>query len=419
MTTAQRRWIMPVLRYGLLVAALVWLAGRVPWHDSVHLRDKDRVRLIEQRPDGFVVERHGQRETLTPEQVLYEADQVGRQVPVIELGIVSVALRVNKTWTLWAILIFVPAVLIQSYRLAVMVAAQNLRLAFWDAIKLTFAGNFFNLFLPGTTGGDVVKAYYITHYTHRKTEVVTIVFIDRIIGLIGMVLLAAGGIAALWRPGRFNREVLALAIILAGLAIATVVVFNRRVRRKLHLSELVTRLPKAHHLLRVGQATVGLWDHKVRLTASLALTLVLQSLVMVSAAVMAWALHMQPGPSFGGLAYYFAYVSIGFLIACIPSTPQAFGVMEAAYVTCFTQGGLNDASQAVALALGVRMIQFVWALPGGLVALLGAHLPRKAELAALEATAAENDGPPGTPEAGAGEAASAAHGAATPAPTRK
>ncbi len=386
MSTAQRRWIMLVLRYGLLATALVWLVLRVPWYDKIHPKVGDPVRLLAQRPDGQfdVLKRDGRRDTLSADEVKHETDQIGRRVPVIEQGIVSVALRVNKAWALWAILIFVPAVLLQSYRLVVMVAAQGLRLSLWDATKLTFAGNFFNQFLPGTTGGDVPKAYYITHYTHRKTEVVTIVFIDRIIGLIGMVLLAAGGIAAMWRPGRFNREVLALAIIFAGLALGTVIVFNRRVRRKLHLGDLIARLPKAPHLVRIGQATVGLWDHKLRVVWALVLTLVLQAIVMVSAAVMAWALGMHPGPSLSGLAYYFAYVSIGFLIACIPSTPQSFGVMEAAYVACFTQNGLNDASQAVALALGVRVIQLVWALPGGLVPLLGAHLPRKAELAALQ-----------------------------------
>ena len=112
---------------------------------------------------------------------------------------------------------------------------------------------------------------------------------------------------------------------------------------------------------------------------------------MISAAFIAWALNMRPGWSFAGLGYYCTYVSIGFLIAAIPITPpQAFGVMEAAYVQFFTQGGLNDASQAVALALGVRFIQLVWALPGLLVPLLGAHLPNKAELAALDAAAADD-----------------------------
>jgi hypothetical protein len=60
--------------------------------------------------------------------------------------------------------------------------------------------------------------------------------------------------------------------------------------------------------------------------------------------------------------------------------------MEAAYIQFFALGRLhNDPSQAVALAVALRLIQLVWALPGILVPLLGAHLPRKDELASLEA----------------------------------
>jgi uncharacterized membrane protein YbhN (UPF0104 family) len=115
----------------------------------------------------------------------------------------------------------------------------------------------------------------------------------------------------------------------------------------------------------------------------LLLSLALQSIVMISAAVMAWALGMK-----GDLSYYFVYISVGFLIAALPSTPQAVGVMELYYVGIFTRAGLATASQAVALALAVRMIQFVWAIPGVLVPLLGAHLPSKEQLAELEAQSA-------------------------------
>jgi hypothetical protein len=59
--------------------------------------------------------------------------------------------------------------------------------------------------------------------------------------------------------------------------------------------------------------------------------------------------------------------------------------MEAAYIQFFCRGELqNDPSQALALAVAVRLIQLVWALPGVLVPLLGAHLPRRNELAVLE-----------------------------------
>ena len=86
----------------------------------------------------------------------------------------------------------------------------------------------------------------------------------------------------------------------------------------------------------------------------------------------------------GSAELYFICVPIGFLIQAVPITPpQAFGVLEYAYIQFFARGGLqgdNSESAAVAFALAVRLIQLVWAVPGVLVPLLGAHMPKKREL---------------------------------------
>jgi hypothetical protein len=88
----------------------------------------------------------------------------------------------------------------------------------------------------------------------------------------------------------------------------------------------------------------------------------------------------------GEWKYYFIYVSIGFLIAAIPiSPPQAFGVLEWAYIRFFAHTGMSTVSQAVTLALAVRVVQLVWSIPGVLVPLLGAHpRPTRAEIEEME-----------------------------------
>lgn len=379
------RWILTLLRYGLCVAAIAFLAYTVKWHDRVHLKDGTQVRLIAEGPEGYLIQQNGERRTVGRDEIV-TVEVAGETVPDIEYGIAGVVERLDWGQTLIAVVIFAPVWFIQAYRLVVMVAVQGVRLGYWNAVKLTFAGNFFNFALPGTTGGDVVKAYYLSHYTHRKTEVVTTVFLDRAIGLLSVVMLAAGGIAMRWDPTQFGHLVGVLVVVFAALLVGIVVVFSRRVRHALQLSTLAERLPMGEQILRVGRATVALRTHKGHAVASVVLSLVLQSIVIVSAAIMARALGMA-----GDFSYYFIYVAIGFLIAAIPiAPPQAIGVMEAAYVQFFTRAGLASASQAVALALAVRLIQLVWALPGVLVPLLGAHRPSKAELTALEQEAAAN-----------------------------
>ncbi len=381
-TTGPLRWILPLLRYGLCVVAVFYLASVVRWSDRVRLTETGEQwhKLVQSLPDGLVIERDGRRETV-PHTAVRRVTVANQQIEEIDLGIPTVLRQANKWQALLAILLFLPVSLIQSLRLNVMLLIQGVWLSIWTGIKLTFAGNFFNFALPGTTGGDLIKAYYITRYTPLKTEAVTTVFLDRAIGLFVLVVLAGGAILFTRDPSQFGKIIMSLSILCAVLAAGAIVVFSKRIRDALRLRDFVLKLPFGEHVIRVGRATVAMRQRKSLVLLAFAMTLVLQAIVMISAGVMAWALGIQ-----GHMSDFFIYCSIGFLIAAIPiSPPQAIGVMEAAYVQFFLiVDPSNDPSRAVALALAVRLIQLVWALPGVLVPLLGAHLPSQTELSALE-----------------------------------
>lgn len=381
------RWLMPILRYALLAAAIIYLIVTITWHDTATLADgKTRVRLLEQRlaEDGsvaaFVIERDGEPVTITPDAVNYEDG-----LPDISYGISDVVQGMHFKTGLLAILLFLPVPMLQSIRLVWMLAVQEVRLSYWNAFKLSYAGNFFNFALPGFFGGDLIKAYYVTRFTQQKTEAVTTIFLDRVVGLSGLMILASVTFVFAWNRSEWNptyRGTLAtgLALIWGGLFVGGVFLFSHRLRHLIKLPQLAEKLPAADQFLRIGRATVTMRQHKALVLLSLLNTLVLQLIVVIAAYVMSLALGMQ-----GHFTLYFIFVPIGFLIAAVPiSPPNAAGVMEWAYIQFFAVGGLNAASAAVAFALANRLTQLVWALPGVLVPLLGAHLPSKAELQALE-----------------------------------
>src|ERR1017187_9966737 len=69
--------------------------------------------------------------------------------------------------------------------------AQGLELSLARATRISLVAQFFNSFLLGSTGGDLIKAYYAARETHhKKTEAVTTVFVDRLVGLWSMLLFA-------------------------------------------------------------------------------------------------------------------------------------------------------------------------------------------------------------------------------------
>ena len=69
---------------------------------------------------------------------------------------------------------------------------QGIDLSVGRAAEISLVAHFFNSFLLGSTGGDLMKAYYAARETHHlKTEAVMTVVVDRLIGLLSMLLFAA------------------------------------------------------------------------------------------------------------------------------------------------------------------------------------------------------------------------------------
>lgn len=372
--------VLALARYGLLAAAVVYLCMTVRWYDHVVLTEGGRVvRLLEDRSavDGELVVRvAGEPQTVGVDDVKLLQDGVID----IKLGISSVLRTLNVPTALWALLIFLPVPLLQSLRLVWMLKIQEVPLRYFASVKLSFVGNFFNFALPGTTGGDLIKAYYLTQYTHRKTEAVTTVFLDRVVGMISLITLATAMIIVTWEDAVIGAWAWMLAALFAGLVCGAIVVLSARLRQALGLRRLAEMLPAGEHLVRIGRTMVQMGRHPVRVVGCIGLTLLLQIAVFVSGFVMARALGMD-----GDLTHYLVFLPIGFMIASIPITPQGLGVMETAFIQFFTGPAFNnDASQALALALALRITQLLWSLPGGLVPLFGAHVPRGAELEAFE-----------------------------------
>src|SRR5262249_15334701 len=75
-------------------------------------------------------------------------------------------------------------------------------LGFWQPLRRStafyFIGRYFNLVLPTSVGGDVVRAWYLDGGSRRRLLAFLSVFVDRLSGL--LVLLALACTALLWCP---------------------------------------------------------------------------------------------------------------------------------------------------------------------------------------------------------------------------
>jgi len=99
-------------------------------------------------------------------------------------------------WVLMSMLAYFIVEAAAAFRWNVLLKVQNIHLTVPRLTGLFFIGLFYNQFLPGGTGGDIIKSYYLLKETpDKKAGALLAVVFDRFIGLVALVAVTATLIA--------------------------------------------------------------------------------------------------------------------------------------------------------------------------------------------------------------------------------
>src|SRR5260370_28730868 len=91
-------------------------------------------------------------------------------------------------WVGMGILAYVVVEIAAVFRWHVLLKVQKIRLTLPRLTGLFFIGMFYNQFLPGGTGGDIIKSYYLLKETpDKKACALLAVVFDLFIGLFTLV----------------------------------------------------------------------------------------------------------------------------------------------------------------------------------------------------------------------------------------
>jgi uncharacterized protein (TIRG00374 family) len=103
------------------------------------------------------------------------------------------ALRLaDYRWIVAAIFAYGIVELSAATRWQILLKVQGINLSIPRMSGLFFIGMFYNQFLPGGTGGDIIKSYYLLKETpSKKAGALLAVLFDRLIGLVALVTLTA------------------------------------------------------------------------------------------------------------------------------------------------------------------------------------------------------------------------------------
>jgi len=280
----------------------------------------------------------------------------------------------DPLWITAAILSSGLGVLGGSIRWNCLLRIQQITLSLAETWRLAMIGIFFNNFLPGSTGGDVIKIFYaLRHAPGRKPQAVLSVVMDRALGLIAILTITMLLLPLGYRQISRNPEVeltvwllaTLLAVMLTGLAAA---IFTPLSILPDFIRRLWPRVPKRDVVASLYEAVVvhgraGIPTLKACTAAFLGVIPTL-----LTGWFLARSLHLDIAA--GPMTILFAIVLCAI---SIPISLSGHGIREGAFELLFnvfqvTRGGVEVGSETAlacsTLFLGVSLL---WSLVGGAV----------------------------------------------------
>lgn len=257
--------------------------------------------------------------------------------------------------------------------------------SWWNSFRLTFLGFFFNLVVPGLTGGDVIKAVLVVReHPKRRADALMSVIVDRGLGLLVLVGLA---VAAVWLSGgRFHELKLWVTLFFGAAVLGLFLVLHPLPRRLLHIERILDRLPQKERLRALDRALRLYGEHPFEMLVAAVLSV--GNHAFIAGGV--YALGKAFGENQLTPLEYVAVVALANVISSLPLAPGGWGLGEATFGTLFHVLQAST-TLGIAVSLTYRLLVTAMNLSGGLFLLLpgGKNLRAEGE----ELAAGVDEGP--------------------------
>jgi hypothetical protein len=387
----------------LIAASLLWLAAsRVPWVDELLLggADADGAAISLQgdmvgdwrdtwvlfhfqpgslAPDSplrgsilddalqdggpLFVSRHGLAEvnsetpTIPPDRVSLPAEVT------LKPGMPSAFMRLDPgpiACALGFVLLCVLSIVTRWWRLLALTGCAT---PWLSCVRLTFVGLFFNTILPGSTGGDLARAYVVVRdHPERRAGALVSVVMDRLLGLMAMTVLATAAVAT--ADERFSFLLPWILGATTMLAVGLLAIAHEGVRRLLRVEKILQRLPQGRRLLDLDSNARAVLRRPAEL--AFALTLSIANHLFATAAI------YSLGRAFGADLTFHDYLcvcTVANTLTAVPISPGGLGVGEVLFGSLFEVAG-SVYMLGVASSFTYRLVMMAAGLLGGLALVL-------------------------------------------------
>ncbi|MCB9458851.1 MAG: flippase-like domain-containing protein [Anaerolineaceae bacterium] len=260
------------------------------------------------------------------------------------------------------ILIFWGYMLAWALRWWLLLRGAGENVPFGTLFRTHLLGVFLSLLLPDMVGMDVGRMQEMSRVRDNKVGVVSTVLLDRLLGLGTLIMTALVSLLVLGYQ-YVGTTVLYLIIVLAvGLIVGWLVFFNKGLMKRFGW---LLNLPFVNRFAStIKSLYVAL--HQLQAKRRVLVWAVLMSEVSTLLAVTAVLFLARALGDHTDTVFFYIMMPIVWVVVALPISIGGLGVREAAYVTLFTQVGM-DSSLALALSLMHYGMQVMVGVVGGLL----------------------------------------------------
>ncbi len=253
--------------------------------------------------------------------------------------VITILKNVHLGYFIAAVVVFNVAKIISIFRFKAFLKYVPMSISDWFNLKIYYIGAFYNLFLPGSVGGDGYKVYLLKQQTEEPTKhLISTALLDRVSGLVALAFLT--GVLILIYPGEYDY---------------------RQPIRWLSIVGLIACYPAYYLLLQVVfKRFLGAF-HITNF-----ISLVSQAVILLSTLLLLYAVGVPDK-----FLAYLAVFMVSSVVAVVPFTLGGLGARELVFVLSYQYIGL-DKDLGVAFSVSFfavtalsSLVGLVWSLVGG------------------------------------------------------
>ncbi|MGB2717125.1 MAG: lysylphosphatidylglycerol synthase transmembrane domain-containing protein [Vicinamibacterales bacterium] len=264
---------------------------------------------------------------------------------------VATLIRLRVDYALAVLLLLALDRLVMVWRWIILLRATGQTIGTKSAVWIYLVSSFIGSFLPAGVGGDAARAYSLARRTSEGSAAVASVAVDRLLGLLSLVVVAAFGLlmAPAGGPTAGARGPLLVVCLVAALVLAAFLWSDRW---------LFAASGPLAGLVRLASAVGRYRNHRSALAAVLSLSIGVQLLRIAQA----WLLGRGIGIEVS-FSYYLLFMPVGLVALMLPISLNGFGVPQGIIVWLLRPVGVSS-TDAFALSTLIVLSGILANLPG-------------------------------------------------------